>query len=177
MQPPECARAVLDVLRSSGFDEWRVLAVAGESGAGKTQLADAIADVIGAERLHQDDFFFLPPDANRLARLEDLGRVGPSEVDLDAMAAAIRRHPGRLVVEGTYVFMLDRIDVRVFIDRTWQQTAADRATRGRDAVEPWLDEVLAIEAPIIRGLVDRAHVIVNQAFEPRAAERPPLATP
>ena len=68
-----------------------VIAVAGESGSGKSITASALAEVL-RERgrrvvvLHQDDYFVRPPRANHEHRCVDLGSVGPQEVNLALLA-------------------------------------------------------------------------------------------
>lgn len=187
MEKPDSAAVCVRLLEEKD-PGWRVLAVAGESGAGKTTLARNIAERVGAAILHQDDYFFLPPSETRRRRLDDLGNVGLSEVNLARLEEDIARfregavnvtppllhHPvsiagERLVIEGTYVLRLAGADLRVFIDRTFQQTEEDRRHRGRDAMEPFIEEVLAIEQPIVRAQMDSADVVLSADFEPRLA--------
>ena len=64
-----------------------VVAIAGESGSGKSVTALALArqlsaSGIPAEVIHQDDYFHRPPATNHAHRLRDLTSVGPQEVDL-----------------------------------------------------------------------------------------------
>ena len=71
-----------------------VVAIAGESGSGKSITASALAQVLGeAGRptvlLHQDDYFVRPPRANHAHRCADLGSVGPQEVDLARLASHV----------------------------------------------------------------------------------------
>jgi uridine kinase len=187
MRKPDCAATCVRFLEEKD-PTWRVLAVAGESGAGKTTLANNIAERVGAAVLHQDDFFFLSPSETRAKRLEDLANVGKEEVNLAVLEDAIvafregaaavtpplHHHPvsiagERLVIEGTYVLGLQGVDVRIFIDRTFQQTEEDRRRRGRDAMEPFIEEVLAIEQPIVRAQLESADIVVSADFEPRKA--------
>lgn len=82
-----------------------VIAIAGESGSGKSVTAVALARALGeagmpAGVLHQDDYFHLPPRTNHLHRIEDLAaRVGPQEVNVALLAehvAAFRAGAGGL---------------------------------------------------------------------------------
>ena len=64
-----------------------VIAVAGESGSGKSMTAVDLARALDAAGvpagvLHQDDYFKLPPRTNHENRCLDLANVGPHEVDL-----------------------------------------------------------------------------------------------
>src|SRR5512147_2318897 len=64
-----------------------VIAVAGESGSGKSVTATALAGELATAGivsilLHQDDYFLLPPRTNHEHRVQDLRNVGPHEVNL-----------------------------------------------------------------------------------------------
>ena len=64
--------------------------IAGESGSGKSETAQAVADAleehgIGAAVLQQDDYFLLPPRTNDAARRANICWVGPTEVRLDLL--------------------------------------------------------------------------------------------
>jgi uridine kinase len=64
------------------------ITVAGESGAGKSEVAAAIAESmeekgIGTYIFQQDDFFIYPPKTNARKRKEDISWVGTQEVKLD----------------------------------------------------------------------------------------------
>jgi len=71
-----------------------VVAVAGESGSGKSTtavgLARALTDVgIPTGIIHQDDYFLRPPRTNHEYRLLDLRHVGPHEVNLDLLQSHV----------------------------------------------------------------------------------------
>ncbi len=73
-----------------GAGERSVIAIAGESGSGKTIAAVSLqrglsAAGIAVTALHQDDYFRRPPRANHEHRKHDLGSVGPQEVDLELL--------------------------------------------------------------------------------------------
>jgi uridine kinase len=64
--------------------------VAGESGSGKSETAQAIAEALAEQGvtaviLQQDDYFVHPPRLNDLTRRANLCWVGPSEVRLDLL--------------------------------------------------------------------------------------------
>ena len=66
------------------------LTVAGQSGSGKSETAEAIAEELqkhGLETLifQQDDYFVYPPKSNDAARREDIRWVGPQEVNLSLL--------------------------------------------------------------------------------------------
>jgi uridine kinase len=71
------------------------LSVAGESGAGKTELAYEIYRLLNergtkAGVLQQDDYFVFPPQTNHEMRRRNLEQVGPYEVKLDFLDANLR---------------------------------------------------------------------------------------
>jgi len=71
-----------------------VIAIAGESGSGKSITATSLAHVLTADGrvaaiLHQDDYFLRPPRANHDHRCADLASVGPHEVDLALLASHV----------------------------------------------------------------------------------------
>lgn len=183
------------------------ISVAGESGSGKSEIAQAIVDLLAADGipgmvLGQDDYFALPPRSNDRARREDITRVGPREVRLDLMSEQVRQLLSgagevvkplvlyaedriesetitaadvRVVVaEGTYTSLIEGIDVRIFIDRTFEETRAHRMKRMRHASEldPFIDRVLQIEHAIISAHKARAHIVINSGYE---AESGPAA--
>ncbi|UCH74862.1 MAG: hypothetical protein JSU82_03135 [Rhodospirillales bacterium] len=66
------------------------LAVAGESGSGKSEMATAIADSLATHGIaciifQQDDYFVHPPKTNDRVRRQDIRWVGPQEVRLDLL--------------------------------------------------------------------------------------------
>jgi len=73
-----------------------VVAIAGESGAGKSEIATALRDELSAGGipcciLQQDDYFRLPPKSNAARRREDITWVGPQEVRLDLLDSNLRQ--------------------------------------------------------------------------------------
>ena len=67
-----------------------VITVAGESGAGKSEIAQAISDALRPQHIEsfifgQDDYFVLPPKSNAKKREEDISWVGTQEVKLDLL--------------------------------------------------------------------------------------------
>lgn len=143
--------------------------------------------------LGQDDYFVLPPRSNDRARRKDISWVGPQEVRLDLLdrdldaaragAGEIRkplvnyaenaieeetislRGTRLVVVEGTYTTMLLNVDTRVFIARDRLDTMQARAVRGREAADPFIEEVLQIEHAIISAHRSRADVILSRDYE------------
>jgi uridine kinase len=71
------------------------ISVAGESGAGKTELAFEVARLLGerdiqADILQQDDYFVFPPKTNHEMRRRNIEQVGSCEVKLDFLDSNLR---------------------------------------------------------------------------------------
>lgn len=67
-----------------------VITVAGESGAGKSEIAASIAERLAEKNITsfvfgQDDYFVYPPKTNEARRGKDIGWVGTQEVHLDLL--------------------------------------------------------------------------------------------
>ncbi len=85
-----------------------VIAVAGESGSGKSVTAIDLATVMNAAGIrsaiiHQDNYFVRPPRTNHEHRLTDLGSVGPQEVQMDLIREHIRAFRAGAVVPAPVV--------------------------------------------------------------------------
>jgi uridine kinase len=144
--------------------------------------------------LNQDNYFVRPPRTNHEYREQDLAHVGPHEVNLALLSehiAAFRArangviaplvdYPGNrfvtqtlnfadaelLIVEGTYVLMLEALDARVFMAATHEETYAQRVARNRAAAElsPFVTTVLGIEHRLIAPQRAVADYIVDAQF-------------
>jgi uridine kinase len=81
-----------------------VIAVAGESGSGKSETAQALFDLLAKQSLPavilgQDDYFVLPPRSNDARRRQDPEWLGPHvEVRLDLLEANLRDAVGGAAV-------------------------------------------------------------------------------
>jgi uridine kinase len=166
-----------------------VVAVAGESGSGKSTTAASLGRALSARGIltgliHQDDYFLRPPRTNHEYRLLDLHHVGPHEVNVELMhgvEAPAVDYPGNrfvtrpldfaalqaLIVEGTYVFRLRGIDARIFLDATHADTKERRRIRNRDIDAPVIDRILAIEHEIIARQSQQADIIIDRDFAAR----------
>jgi uridine kinase len=92
------------------------ITVAGESGAGKSELAFEIARLLSkggikADILQQDDYFVFPPKTNHEMRRNNLAQVGPYEVKLDFLSSNLRSFKRResLIYKPLVIFDEDRI--------------------------------------------------------------------
>jgi uridine kinase len=94
--------------------------IAGESGAGKSEIAYALEGLLESSSIRtyiiqQDDYFVLPPKTNERARVIDINRVGPEEVRLDLLNENIKSiAEGKNPVEKPLViFEEDRITLEM----------------------------------------------------------------
>lgn len=160
-----------------------------------TQLAERLnARGVPTAFINQDNYFLRPPRTNHAFRLQDLAHVGPHEVQLAligehllafregrTVSAPEVNYPANrfdtvsrdfaglqvLIVEGTYVLMLDDLDVRVFLEATHRDTHERRMARNRDIWEPIIDTILDIEHRLIAPQADRAHWLIDREFHLR----------
>ena len=108
----KAAAEVVDLIFETicGGDKKYVITVAGESGAGKSEVAASIAEILEKENMKcfifgQDDYFKLPPKTNARKREEDISWVGMQEVKLDLLDKNIRD-----VLDGNYVITKPLVD-------------------------------------------------------------------
>jgi uridine kinase len=105
---------IIEKIRSHGGKYF--ITIAGESGAGKSEIASALKNLldkqdIPATIIQQDDYFVLPPKTNEKARVVNSNRVGPEEVRLDLLNENIKSiSAGELQIDKPLViFGEDRI--------------------------------------------------------------------
>ena len=96
------------------------ISVAGESGSGKSETGQAVADAL-SERgfktlvLQQDDYFVYPPKTNDRTRRKDIGWVGMQEVRLDLLEEHLgqARSGKSRIVKPLVMYEEDRITEEV----------------------------------------------------------------
>jgi uridine kinase len=93
----KAARQVFNIIRDDihNYTEKYFITVAGESGAGKSETAAALAEELESAGyrvmiIQQDDFFIYPPKTNAAMRVKSGGRVGPEEVRMDLLNEIVR---------------------------------------------------------------------------------------
>jgi uridine kinase len=90
----DCAKELCSFV-SSKINIGFTISVAGESGAGKSELAYEIARLFNERDittgiLQQDDYFVFPPKTNHEMRRHNIEQVGPFEVKLDFLDSNLR---------------------------------------------------------------------------------------
>lgn len=142
--------------------------------------------------LQQDDYFVFPPQTNHEMREKNIDQVGTYEVKLDFLDSNLRSFKNHeetiykplvdynadsittelkgigdyqaLIAEGTYTTILNFVDFRIFIDRDYRQTYENRKQRGRDKMEPFVEEVLEREHEIISSHRDHADLLITSNY-------------
>ena len=110
----QIAERILPDLGSSG--RIYTISIAGESGSGKSETAQAVADALIRRGfttlvLQQDDYFVYPPKTNDRTRRQDIGWVGMQEVLLDLLDEHLQqaRSGAEAIVKPLIVYEEDRI--------------------------------------------------------------------
>ncbi len=149
--------AILPVIRGDGGRF--TLSVAGQSGAGKSETAVAIAQALEKAGVHsvifqQDDYFVHPPRTNDETRRADISWVGTGEVRLDLMDDHLR-----LFLDGS-----------TRIEKPLVDYAADRI--GSEELEPGGAQV-AIADGTYTTLLEQVdcHVFIDRDYHDTRAHR------
>jgi uridine kinase len=143
--------------------------------------------------LQQDDYFIYPPKTNDATRRRDISWVGSGEVRLDLLDAHLQAALGGrseihkplviydedriveetvdlenvkvVIAEGTYTTLLKNVHARVFIARNRLETMESRKKRGREAMDPFIEEVLKIEHEIISKHRTLADIVITRDYD------------
>ena len=141
----------------------------------------------------QDDYFIYPPKTNDKTRRKDILWVGSKEVRLDKLDDDIKsaiegkkeiqkplvnydedkieeeivslENVKIVIVEGTYTSLLKNVDTRIFINRNRLDTLESRKKRGREPIEPFIEEVLKIEHEVISKHKKMANIIISKDYD------------
>jgi len=147
---------------------------------------------LSAVILHQDDYFKLPPKTNHQNRVANITAVGPQEVYFSKLEKNIedfRRKETHLqkplvnydqdligeeelsimgvdvlIIEGTYAMQLENVDIRIFMERNYRDTLANRIARGREPYSAFVEQVLEIEHRLISSGIEIADAIVQKDY-------------
>jgi uridine kinase len=146
-----------------------------------------------AQLVQQDDYFVFPPKTNHEMRRRNIEQVGLYEVKLGLLDSNLRSYKRGenpiyrplvnydadritmcerdlegvevVVAEGTYTTRLAFADLRIFIARNYEDTAAHRKARGRDAEDAFIGDVLLREHEIIRQHRQLADYVISRDFK------------
>jgi uridine kinase len=142
-----------------------VITIAGESGAGKSEIAEALSEALAAREVRsvivqQDDYFIYPPRTNAATRREDIDWVGTSEVRLDLMDENLKQ-----IRDGAATIVKPLVDF-------------DADSIGEETIELDGVDVVLVEGTYTtllqnadrRVFIDRSYVDTRAARELRARE-------
>lgn len=127
------AKAVYEHMTGSELSLPVAITIAGESGAGKSEIAVELKRFL-EERGHrvfifqQDDYFFLPPKTNEAARRDDIEHVGLGEVNmalLDEHLAAFKNEATGELVKPLVIFAEDRVTKETIAPRDFEVAIAE----------------------------------------------------
>ncbi len=149
--------------------------------------------------LHQDSYYRLAPKENHERRKSDISWVGTNELKIELLQSHIEQfkkqeekiivpivdyeknvfiqHPKMirdktvLIVEGVYAFLLEHLDYKVFMERTYQETLMKRKSRTREIYDPFVEKVLDIEHSIVQPLRIKADVIIKKDYSISVVDR------
>ncbi len=165
----------------------------GKSGIAHELAGVLIARGIETILVQQDDYFTRPPGTNYKLRREDMSMVGISEVRLSLLQEHLRRFKDpeaveitkpliifeedkiteetvsfgkakAMIIEGTYVSLLEGADKKIFLEKTCEDTLAARILRKRDKIDDLDRKILAVEHDIIFRHKDLADIIINKDY-------------
>lgn len=176
-----------------------VVAIAGESGSGKSVTAKCFERVltnhdISTRTVHMDDYFHLPPQTNHLNRIASFDNVGYQEVAIEKLSKLVKQFKSNihsvekplvnysenkitseiihlndvevLIIEGTYSFLTENVDLKIFIERDFNQTRTARIARnrGNEANDPFVEKVLEKEHLLIAPFIQQADLLICSDF-------------
>ncbi|HSB90140.1 MAG TPA: hypothetical protein VLD63_08960 [Anaerolineales bacterium] len=110
-------------------------------------------------------------DQNLLSAIQGAREIRKPVVDYDANTiqeeTILLDGVGVLIAEGTYTSLLKHVDTRIFIARTWLDTQEDRRkrNRGKEAGDPFTEQVLGTEHKIIAGHKQLADFVITKDYE------------
>ncbi len=122
-QHTAAAEAIFGLLKDRIGGKRRGITIAGESGAGKSEIALEIQRLfagLGKKSLilQQDDYFFLPPKSNEENRRKNIKTVGLGEVNLALMNEHVRRFkfsPNEKLEKPLVIFEENRVEKETII--------------------------------------------------------------
>ncbi|MCK5450698.1 MAG: hypothetical protein KAI70_02895 [Candidatus Omnitrophica bacterium] len=141
--------------------------------------------------IQQDDYFFIPPKTNFRIRREDISIIKMSEVNLELLQEHINKFKKSkskkikkplvvfdedeireetislesvkiLVVEGTYVSVLENIDKKIFLAKDYKDTFNARRSRNREELDLFDEKILRAEHKIVKNHANLNDIIVKK---------------
>jgi uridine kinase len=175
------------------------VAISGESGTGKTELAHVIAKGlrahgIFAKPLHTDNYYRILPLERTEWRLKNgiENVVGYDEYDWDVIVRNITDFKNKtystmpcvdlvteqvdmlttnfgdvdmLIIDGLYAIKTEGVDLRIFIDITYEDTGKAQKLRGKEPQNEYRMKVLLKEHEMVKALKEKADIIIDKNYE------------
>ncbi|MCD6566362.1 MAG: hypothetical protein J7K53_10510 [Bacteroidales bacterium] len=175
-----------------------IVAISGESGSGKSELAHTLGTFLKEDRIrvkviHTDDYYKVQPLLRtEWRRTKGFDKIGINEYDWVKIRKTIRDYKegqecmmpcidvipeqvdklitdfekiDLLVIDGLYAIKTDDLDLRVFIDLTYQETKISQIERLKETYNKERMAVLEREHINVKSLKPLADLIVNKSYK------------
>ena len=134
----------------------------------------------------------MTPKENQKSRIDELGQVGPQEINMTLLNQHIATFKENaksiripvlnykmnlftsetldlskmevLIVEGVYSFLLEEVDYKIFMSRSFKDTYHNRIKRKRESYDPQIELILDIEHKIVAPLIMHSDFIINKDY-------------
>ena len=173
-----------------------MIAISGESGSGKTELAHVVAKGlrkhgIMAKLLHIDNYYRIHPLERTEWRKQNgiQNVVGPGEYDWETLNKNIKEFKAgtcvdlvteqidqlttdysgidMLIIDGLYAIKTADADVRVFIELTYHETKKAQVVRGKEPQNEYRMQVLEKEHQEVQALKPTANILIGMDYSVR----------
>jgi len=198
----EAARAIRDYLMeclSKMEERYRcIIAISGESGSGKSELAHALGILLKEEHIrvkviHTDNYYKVQPLLREeWRRTKGFDKIGIDEYDWIKIKKTIRDFKEEqecmipcidlipeqvdklitdfskidmLIIDGLYAIQAPDVDLRIFIDLTYQETKINQIIRLKEAMNEFRLKVLEREHIAVSSLKPLADLIVDKSYQ------------
>jgi len=75
-----------------------------------------------------------------------------------------------LILEGLYAIKANTVDLRIFIEITYQETKKAQLKRGKEVMNEWREKELAREQEVVQSLKELANYLITRDFKLVAAK-------
>jgi uridine kinase len=198
----EAARAIrehlIECLKKKEERYRCIIAISGESGSGKSELAHALGMLLKEENIrvkviHTDNYYKIQPLLREeWRRTKGFDKIGIEEYDWVKIKKTIRDFKEEqecmipcidlipeqvdklitdfskidmLIIDGLYAIQTPDVDLRIFIDLTYQETKINQIIRLKEAMNEFRLKVLDREHVAVSSLKPLADLIVDKSYQ------------